>query len=177
MSHTCHGVVVSSDDPRCPACKLADEMAAKVNVERPTQAMHDYREKIVHQHRIIIDAGLKAADANGVLFGVAIGIALAAGASANDLCRVIRQLDWASRPIDPRIVAAIKNRESRTDRYGDDLVFQVEHDLMDPEYIDRWMPEHKEACDLFRVLSEDERERILREVLDEPVPGSGYPPE
>jgi hypothetical protein len=77
---------------------------------------------------------------------------------------------------DPRIVAAIKDRESRTDRYGDDLVFQVEGDLIDRSYVKRWMSDHTEGCDLFRVLAEDERFRILREVLDEPEPGRGYPP-
>jgi len=75
--------------------------------------------------------------------------------------------------IDPRIVAAIKDRDSRTDRYGDDLVFQVEHDLKDRQYVERWMPEHKEGCELFRALPEEEQFRILREVLDEPVP-RGY---
>ena len=78
-------------------------------------------------------------------------------------------------PIDPKIVAAIKDRDSRTDRYGDDLVFQVDHDLRDHEYVARWMPErHREGCRLFAALPEDERFRILREVLDEPEPGRGY---
>jgi hypothetical protein len=75
-----------------------------------------------------------------------------------------------SKPTDPRIVAAIKDRESRTDRYGDDLVFQVAGDLTDDRYVERWMPEHKEGCDLFQALPEDERFRVLRDVLNEPEP-------
>jgi hypothetical protein len=70
--------------------------------------------------------------------------------------------------IDPKIVAAIKSRDGRTDRYGDDLVFTVLHDLCDDEYVARWMPDHKAGCDAFRALDENERERIVRLVCDEP---------
>ncbi len=84
-------------------------------------------------------------------------------------------IQQSSEPIDPRIVAAIKDRESRTDRYGDDLVFQVHGDLTNCSYVERWMPEHEDGCDLFRAMPEDERFRILRVVLDEPIPGRGYP--
>jgi hypothetical protein len=81
-------------------------------------------------------------------------------------------------PIDPRIIAALKDRDARTDRYGEDLLFLVYGDLRDTEYVHRWMPEHREGCDLFRALSEEDAWRIMREVLNEPVPrGYGYEPE
>lgn len=71
--------------------------------------------------------------------------------------------------IDPKIVAAIKSRDGRTDRYGDDLVFTVLHDLCDDEYVARFMPEHKAGCDALRALPEAEQERIVRIVCDEPI--------
>ena len=69
--------------------------------------------------------------------------------------------------IDPEIVAAIKDRDSRTDHYGDDLVFTVLHDLCDREYVHRFMPERQAATDKFQKLPEDKRMRIVREVLNE----------
>ena len=72
------------------------------------------------------------------------------------------------KPIDKRVEAAIKDRDARTDRYGEDLVFLVVHDLKDREYVDRFMPEHKAGCRLFEQLSEDEQFRVVRVVLEEP---------
>ncbi len=75
--------------------------------------------------------------------------------------------DQPAEVIDPGIVAAIKDRDSRTDHYGDDLVSTVLGDLCDREYVDRFMPERKAATEAFRKLPDDKRERIVREVLNE----------
>ncbi len=67
---------------------------------------------------------------------------------------------------DERIVAAIEERNARTDRYGDELVDLIAHDLGDEEYVAEWMPEHLEAARLLRAMTGAERERIVRQVLD-----------
>jgi hypothetical protein len=68
------------------------------------------------------------------------------------------------------IVAAIKARDSSTDRYGEDLVFLVVHDLNDREHVHRFMPEHSKGRHLFGQMSEDAQFSIVRRVLDEPEP-------
>ncbi len=72
--------------------------------------------------------------------------------------------------IDKRIVAAIKDRDARTDRYGEDLVFLVVGDLKDREYVHKFMPEHKAGCRMFEEMDENEQFRVVREVLNEPEP-------
>lgn len=80
-----------------------------------------------------------------------------------------RQLgsDWDKFKVDPRIVAMIADRDSRTDYWGDDLVYLCLSDLNDPYYVDRWMPEHKEAFLLFQQLSDQDQEKTVRAALQE----------
>jgi hypothetical protein len=68
------------------------------------------------------------------------------------------------------IVAAIKARDSSTDRHGEDLVFLVVHDLKDREFVERFMPKHKAACRLFEQMAEEAQYHLVRHVLDEPEP-------
>lgn len=72
--------------------------------------------------------------------------------------------------IDPDVAALIKKRDSTTDRYGEDLVFLVVHDLNDPEFIHQFYPGHKAAARKFQALGSDEQYRIVRIVLEEPEP-------
>jgi hypothetical protein len=75
------------------------------------------------------------------------------------------------RPIDPDLIEAIKDRDARTDRYGEDAVHLVLHDLSDYDFIERHMDaKHQAICHWFRMQPEDERERIVRVVLNEPGP-------
>lgn len=69
--------------------------------------------------------------------------------------------------IDPKIRAAILDRDSRTDRYGEDLVFMIMHDLCDRDYVEQWMPEHQEGCRMFQALSDEEQMFVINKVLPE----------
>lgn len=78
-----------------------------------------------------------------------------------------RQLgpDWDNCKVDPLIVKAITARDSSSDRWGDDLVYQIVHDLNDHWHVDTFMKDHKEGCRLFQDLSEEDQERAVRSVL------------
>jgi inhibitor of KinA sporulation pathway (predicted exonuclease) len=67
--------------------------------------------------------------------------------------------------IDPRVRAAILDRDSRTDRYGEDFVYLVMSDLCDPDYVARWMPGHEEGCRLFQALSDEEQIYTINKVV------------
>jgi hypothetical protein len=76
-----------------------------------------------------------------------------------------------SEKIYPVIVAMIKDRDARTDRYGEDAVFLVHHDLNDPEFVARHMDaKFHAAARAFQSMPESEQFKLIREVLNEPEP-------
>ena len=67
--------------------------------------------------------------------------------------------------INPLIVAAIKSRDDRTDRYGEELVSLILTDLCDPQYVKKFMQDHKDGCALLAAMPDKARERCVRKVL------------
>jgi hypothetical protein len=66
------------------------------------------------------------------------------------------------------VVGLIKWRDSGTDRYGEDLVLQVLHDLNNRDFLDQHAPGMvKAGIARFHKMSKQDQEACVRDVLDE----------